>query len=497
MNKIEEIIDLVKDYHPFANFDLIKKAYHFAVTVHAGQKRLSGEEFINHPLMVAKFLAQWKLDSNCIAAGLLHDVIEDGGISREKLKKEFGEEITRLVEGVTKIGELKFRGSPQEEFVENLRKMIVVMAKDLRVVLIKLADRYHNMQTLDFLPKEKQERIARETLEIYAPLAERLGIGEIKGRLEDLAFPYLYPEDYRWLKDYSAPFYKKAEEFLKTVKRKLLKELAKENVKAEIHTRAKHLYSLYRKLLRPEINKDISKIYDLVALRILVNTVEECYISLGVVHNIYKPVPYLGISDFIAVPKPNGYRSIHTKVFGPYGRIFEVQIRTYQMHEEAENGIAAHWYFSTQKAKGVDDKAVERGFFAPQEKMNWVKQLIRWQKEIVDSQEFLEALKFDALSHRIFVFSPRGDVYDLPAGATPVDFAYAVHTGLGNSCCGAKVNGQLVPLDYKLKSGEVVEVIRSKEKKNPSPDWLNFVVTQLAKKEIKKYLRKRKENNRL
>jgi len=486
----EELINLIRSYNPRANFKLINRAFQFALEAHAGQKRLSGEDFINHPLVVAKSLAEWKLDSVSIAAGLLHDVIEDGGVKKEKLEKEFGKDIANLVDGVSKIGELKLRGSQEEEFVENLRKMIVVMAKDLRVVLIKLADRYHNLQTLYVLPKEKQSRISKETLEIYAPLAERLGIGEMKGKLEDLAFPYAYPEEYEWLKKYSASYYKQAEELLLKVKRKLLVELAKERIKAEIHTRAKHFYSLYKKLLRPEIDKDITKVYDLVALRILVNTVGECYISLGVVHKVYKLVPYLGVSDFIAVPKPNGYRSIHTRVFGPQGRIFEVQIRTWEMHEEAENGIVAHWYYGQQKTKGAKDSLLEKGVFAPSEKMSWVCQLFAWQKGIADTKEFINSLKFDALKHRIFVFSPKGDVYDLPAEATPVDFAYAVHTQLGNSCQAAKVNGRLVPLDYKLKSGEVVEIIPAKGKKKPSRDWLNFVISRYARKQIEKHLKK-------
>ncbi|MGB9911367.1 MAG: RelA/SpoT family protein [Microgenomates group bacterium] len=487
--KFKALISIIRGYNPSANFRLIKKAFLFAQKVHHGQKRLTSEDFINHPLKVAQFLAEWKLDSVSIAAGLLHDVVEDGGVSLDTLKKEFGQEIAFLVDGVSKVGELKLRGSEEEEFVENLRKMIVVMAKDLRVVFIKMADRYHNMQTLWPLPKEKQKRIAKETLEIYAPLAERMGIGEIKGRLEDLAFPYLFPKEYRWLMKYSRPYYKRANELLLEVKKKLLKELFKEGIKAKINTRAKHFYSLYKKLLRPEINKDITKIYDLVALRILVETVEECYTALGVVHSVYKPVPFLGVSDFIAQPKPNGYRSIHTKVFGPEGRIFEVQIRTFQMHEEAEYGIASHWYYGEIKEKGAKNSKLEKGVFTPSEKLSWVKQLVAWQKEIVDSKKFLETLKFDALAHRIFVFSPKGDVFDLPAGATPIDFAYAVHTDLGNEAVGAKVNGVMVKLNHPLKSGDMVEIIRKKGT-GPSRDWLDFVVTNLAKKRIEKYFRK-------
>lgn len=485
------ILTQIKRYNPNADFSLIKKAYDFAYEVHKGQKRLSGDAYISHLLAVAQALADWKLDSASISAGLLHDTVEDGGVKLEEIEKKFGEEIATLVDGVSKIGEIKLRGSKEEEFVENLRKMIVVMAKDLRVVLIKLADRYHNMQTLSPLPLEKQKRIARETLEVYAPLAERLGIGEMKGKLEDLAFSYVYSEEYKWVKDYSAPYYRQTEEYIKKAKEIILEKLKKEKIKAEVHGRAKHLYSLWRKLQRPEIDKDINKVHDLMALRILAPSIRDCYATLGVVHKIWKPVPAKGISDFIAQPKPNGYRSIHTTVFGPEGRITEIQIRTFKMHEEAENGIAAHWYFSQQKEKGVKDSQIEAGFFAPTEKMTWVKELVKWQKEITDSKEFIDSLKFDALKHRNFIFSPKGDVFDLPTEATPIDFAYAVHTELGDSCRGAKVDGKLVSLDYKLKSGQVVEIIKSKQKKGPSYDWLNFVVTRCAKNEIAKHFRRR------
>lgn len=487
--KFKELLVKIKTYNSKADFDLINKAYGFAVEVHQGQKRLSGEEYILHPLSVAQLLADWKLDTVSIVAGLLHDVVEDGGKTLGEVKKNFGEQVAELVNGVTKIGEIKLRGAAEEEFVENLRKMIVVMAHDLRVILIKLADRYHNMQTLEFLPLEKQKRIAKETLEVYAPLAERLGIGEMKGKLEDLAFPYCYPEDFVWVKKYSAPFYHQAEEYIEKAKKIILEELKKEKIQAEVHGRAKHLYSLWRKLLRPEVDKDISRIHDLMALRILVNSVRDCYAALGVVHKIWKPVPAKGISDFIAQPKPNGYRSIHTTVFGPQGKIIEVQIRTHQMHEQAENGIAAHWYYAYQKKLGISDKKLENGVFAPDEKLSWVRQLVAWQKEMADSKEFFEALKFDALHHRIFVFSPKGDVFDLPQDSTPIDFAYSVHTELGDSCVGTKVDGKMVSLDSKLKSGDMVEILTSEKKKVPSRDWLSFVVTQLAKREILKHFR--------
>lgn len=465
------------------------KAYQFASNAHFGQKRLSGEPFIIHPATVAKILTDWKMDSQTIVAGLLHDTIEDGAATQEDVLKEFGPEVAVLVDGVTKVGEIKLRGSSEEEFVENLRKMFLAMAKDLRVVIIKLADRLHNMQTLQFLPPDKQKRIAKETLEVYAPLAERLGMGEVKGGLEDLAFQYLFPEEYIWLRKYSAPAFKQAGEHVKEAKRKLLRALAEEKIKPVINGREKHLYSLYKKLLRPEINKDLSLVYDLVALRILTDTVEQCYVALGVVHKIFKPVPALGVSDYIALPKPNGYRSIHTRVLGPDGRIMEIQIRTREMHEEAENGIAAHWYYASQKSQGAADKKLEAGVFVPEEKLGWVRQLADWQKEVSDSQEFINNLKFDALSKRIFVLTPNGDVKDLPIGATPIDFAYAVHTKLGDRTTGAKVNGKIAPFDYKLKSGDVCEVLLAKEPRKPHVDWLQFVVTNLARSEIQKGLK--------
>jgi len=489
--RLSKLLKKIKEYNPSANLDLIKKAYEFAEIAHAGQLRFSGDPVMEHLISVAEILAELKLDSISIVAGLLHDVIEDGGVTLEELKKEFGEEVSLLVNGVTKVGNLKLQGNREEEFVENLRKMILVMAKDLRVVFIKLADRLHNLKTLQYLPPEKQIRIARETLEVYAPLADRLGIGEMKGILEDLAFPYVYPEEYRILLKYSGPHYRKAEEFLKKATRVVYKALAREGIRAKISSRPKHIYSLWQKLKRPEINGDISKIHDLVAMRVLVETVQDCYAALGTVHSLWKPVPNLGVRDYIAQPKPNGYRSIHTNVFSLHERILEVQIRTFQMHEEAENGVAGHWYYASAKSKGVSTENLEKGnIFVPGEKLSWVKQLVGWQKEIVESKEFMEALKFDALAHRIFVFSPKGDVYDLPVGATPVDFAYAVHTELGNAIDGARVNGKLVSLSSKLKSGDIVEVI-NKKKSQPSKKWLEFVVTRTAKKEIEKYLRKK------
>lgn len=487
MVSFEDLIKKIRDYNPDANFELVKRAYEFADIAHAGQKRLSGEPVIFHPLSVAESLADLRLDSVCLAAGLLHDVVEDTGVSLEELQKEFGEEVADLVNGVTKIGKIKLTGSSDEEFVENLRKMLLAMAKDLRVILIKLADRLHNMKTLRYLPAEKQKRISLETLEVYAPLSERLGIGEMKGELEDLAFPFVFPDEYNWLIDYSKPYYEQTEEFLKKAEKEAYKALAKGRIKAKIYSRKKHFYSLWRKLQRPEIDGDITEIYDLMAMRILVEKVRDCYAALGIIHSVWKPVPTVGISDFIAQPKPNGYRSLHTKVFSLRERILEIQIRTFQMHEEAENGIAAHWNYAMVKSKGMTDEKLEGGIFIPAstKKLSWVKQLVAWQNEVVDSQKFMEALKFDGLAHRIFVFSPKGDVFDLPASATPIDFAYAVHTQLGDEAEGAKVNGKMVSLDFKLKSGDMVEIIK-KEGSKPSEKWLRFVVTQEAHRKILK-----------
>lgn len=471
------------------DIDKIRKTWEFAKLAHTGQKRLTGDAFVSHPLAVAKLLLSWNLDATTIMAGLLHDTIEDGGAKREDLIDEFGEDVTVIVDGVTNVTQLKLKGSMEEFFTENLRKMILVMAKDLRVVLVRLADRLHNMQTLAPLPKEKRVRISLETLEVYAPLAERLGIGEIKGQLEDLAFPYVYPGEYKKLLEKSKEQYKEAEAHIKKMRRTLLTQMAKEGVRATINGRKKHLYSLWRKLQRPGIDGDFDKINDIVALRVITKTIPECYTALGVVHSTYKPVPLIGISDFIAQPKPNGYRSIHTKVFGPGERFVEVQIRTQEMHEEAEFGIAAHWSYSLAKSKGTRDEVLEHeGIQNSSSRLSWVKQLVDWQQTMNDTEEFLQAVKFDALSHRNFVFSPKGDVYDLPRGATPVDFAYQVHTDIPKSITGAKVNGKMVPLDYKLKSGDVVEIVKSKNPKGPNKDWLEFVKTTTAKREIRRFL---------
>lgn len=488
---LEELIAKVKDYNPHADFDSIRKAFEFSQIAHLGQKRASGEQYFIHPLTTASILADYKMDVVSIVVGLLHDTVEDGGVSLAEIKKFFGEEVANLVDGITRVSAIKLRGSSEEDFVENLRKMILAMAKDLRVIIVKLADRLHNMMTLQYLSEERQRKIAKETLEMYAPLAERLGMGEMKGKLEDLSFPYVYPDEYKWLVEYSRTHFKKAEEFLAKATRVVYRALAEEGIRPKISSRPKHLYSLWQKLQRPEIDRDIERVHDLAAMRVVVETVHDCYAALGVIHAMWKPVPWIGIRDFIAQPKPNGYRSIHTNVFSLHERILEIQIRTFAMHEQAENGIASHWVYSEVKSKGISDKTLEKGnVFAPDEKLAWVKQLVAWQRQMVDSQEFVSALKFDGLAHRIFVFSPKGDVFDLPVGATPIDFAYAVHTNLGDSAIGTKVNGKMVTLNHKLKSGDMVEIIK-KEGTKPTEGWLDFVVTNQARRHISSYFREK------
>jgi guanosine-3',5'-bis(diphosphate) 3'-pyrophosphohydrolase len=482
----DKFLEEVKALQPKVDIDKVRKAAEFARQAHQGQKRFSGEPYVVHALETAKILAGWQMDTISVVAGLLHDTVEDAGIKQEVVVKQFGKPVGLIVEGVTKVGRIKLRGSTEEAMVENLRKMVVAMSKDLRVVLVKLADRLHNMRTLGYVPEGKRKRIARETLEVYAPLADRLGMGEVKGELEDLAFPWLHPADYVWLKEYSAPGYKKAEEDIEMARRVILKKLSKEGVKAEVHGRKKHLYSLYKKLLRPEINRDIDSIHDLVAMRILVDKVADCYTALGVVHKTWKPVPHLGVSDFIAQPKPNGYRSIHTKVF-LNKRIVEIQIRTFEMHEEAEYGVAAHFHYAEVKKGGGREGQLEQGVvFTPEEKLSWVKQLVELQREIRDNKELIENLRMDVLSRRIFVFTPGGDVIDLPLGATPVDFAYALHSEIGDAMTGAKVNGKLVGLSEKLKSGVVCEILTGKSGRKPNQGWLDFVVTDAARRRIRK-----------
>jgi GTP diphosphokinase / guanosine-3',5'-bis(diphosphate) 3'-diphosphatase len=467
------------------NPDLIAKAESFARAAHEGQVRYTGEPYITHPLAVADILVSLRQAEPVIVAGILHDSADFGNKTIEQIRENFGEEVAFLVDGVSKVGKVQLRNKTDENFVENLRKMFVSMAKDIRVVIIRLADRLHNMQTLEAVPLSKQNRIAKETLEVYAPLAERLGMGHLKGTLEDLAFPYAYPDDHKWLNEIAKPHFEHAGKTTKRLIKSIKEKLAEHSIKAEVHGRPKRQYSLFKKLQRPEIERDIDKIHDLIALRVITSNAIDCYAALGIVHNHWKPVPQIGISDFIAQPKPNGYRSIHTKVFDHKGRIFEVQIRSEDMHVEAEFGAAAHYAYAEAKANGASDASLESGTaFSIDKKMDWIKQLASWQQQIADSEELIDTLKLDALSHRIYVFSPKGDVYDLPVDATSIDFAYAVHTDLLDYIQGAKVNGAVKSLNHPLKSGDVVEIIKTKNKRTPSRDWLSFVKTHRVKVRI-------------
>jgi len=466
--------------------NLLKNAFDFSQKAHSGQKRKSGEPYFNHVYQTALKLAEWRLDAPTIAAGLLHDVVEDVGVSIDEIKKRFGEEIAFIVNGVTKLGRLKYRNRNEAQ-AENLKKMILAISQDLRVVFVKLADRLHNMKTLSALPSQKQKRIALETFEIYAPLAYRLGMANLAGELEDLAFPYLYPQEYQWLTENIKESYEERQHYLERVRPIIEKKLKEHGIEPiKIDFRAKRYSSLYKKLLR--YNMNLEQIYDLVALRIIVKTVEECYATLGIIHQLWPPLPGR-IKDYIALPKPNGYRSLHTTVFCLDNKPTEIQIRTLEMHEEAENGIAAHWAY--EEKKGTKDYLEEKPSFANEKELFWVQQLKNWQKDFVKPEEFLQSLKIDFFKDRIFAITPKGEVIDLPAGATPVDFAYAIHTDIGDSCVGAKVNNKIVSLDYQLQSGDLVEILTQKSKK-PSESWLKFVKTSQARKKIKSSLRQSK-----
>lgn len=468
---------------------MIAEAFEFAQKAHLGQKRKSGEDYIQHSLATAKILAEIGMGSRTISAALLHDVPEDTGVALEDIKKKFGEEISVIVDGVTKLGKIRLRGSQKEYFLENLRKMFFAMAEDIRVVIIKLADRLHNMRTLDYVSKEKQERIARETIEIFVPIANRLGIGAIKGELEDLAFKYMDPENYRLVENLEEKYYRGAEKYIDEAVKEIKKELEKSGIEVlEIYGRAKHLRRLFLKLQKHDM--DISRVYDLAAVRIIVPEVADCYEALGIVHKKYRPM--VGrIKDYISLPKPNGYQSIHTTVFGPEGRILEIQIRTQKMHDEAEFGIAAHWiYGEKEKKKWVNYFWKKRGK-VPEGELMWVKQLREWQREIGrDDEEFMEGLKIDFFKNHIFAFTPKGDIIDLPEEATPVDFAYSIHSEIGERATGAKADGKMVPLDYQIRNGQVVEILVTKDRKKPSRDWLRFVKTSLAKSHIRRALKK-------
>ena len=484
LNKLTDIIK--KQYRDEEEIALIQRAYAFADTAHRGQKRKSGAPYITHPLATAARLAEMGLDSKTVAAALLHDVCEDTKHPIEEVRSLFGDTVAFLVEGVTKLDKVRYRGNARS--AESLRKMFLAIAEDIRIVLIKLVDRLHNMETLEFLPPEKQKRIALETLEIYAPLSYRLGIGELKGQLEDLAFKYVHPEQYEWLSRALREHFSSRHDYIEHLKPQVVQALAKENIQiVDIHARAKHLYSLYRKLLKYDM--DIDKVYDLLAIRIIVKNIDDCYATLGIIHKFWKPMPGL-VKDYISLPKPNGYRSLHTTVFGPEGKTVEFQIRTQEMHEEAENGIAAHWAYAEKK--GSKDYAKRAASFAPEHELAWIQQLREWQKDFDRPDEFLEALKIDFFKHRIFVLTPKGDVIDLPEGATVVDAAYQIHSDIGDTAVGARVNGKMVALDYLLNNREIVEIITQKNKK-PNRDWLVFVKTAGARQKINSFLKKSEE----
>lgn len=480
-----KVFENLKKYYRAEDLKLFSDAFEFARAAHAGQMRKSGDAYVTHSLAVANYLGNHlHMDIQTVVAGLLHDVPEETKKTLTDIKKAFGEEVASMVAGITKLGVIKLRNQQDENYIETLRKMFLAMAADIRVVLIKLADRRHNMQTLSHLPPAKAVRIARETLEVYAPIADRLGMGELKGQLEDLAFAYVYPEDYKWLLELGKVRYEEMHDYMDRARNLIGKDFADAGIKLlDIHGRAKHRYSLYQKLLRPKYDRDLSKIYDLIALRIITKNLEDCYTALGILHSKFRPLPGR-IKDYIAFPKPNGYRSIHTTVWGPEKRVLEVQIRTMDMHHEAEYGIAAHWAYN-EKGKP------KAGVFVPREQIEWVKELRDWQKDSAgDSTDFLESLKIDFFKNRIFVFTPKGDVKDLPEGATPLDFAFAVHTDLGIRATGAKVNGKMVKLSHELDNGDVVEIILAKEPK-VSRDWLNFVKTSIAKGKIRSHLNRR------
>ena len=481
MPDVQKIIEELPS-PPKKDVDLIMKAYDFAQHAHEGQKRFSGEPYFLHVFSTAKILADLGMSPTVIAAGFLHDTIEDSGVDPKTIEKEFGKEILFLVQGVTKLGKVKYTGV--ERNVESLRKFFVSMAEDLRVIIIKLADRMHNVETLKYVRPDKQRRIAMETLEIYAPLANRFSMGKLRGRLEDAAFPFAYPKEYERVVALLKEKTSANEKYLREVEKTVTEKMKENNIKyLAIDMRVKHLYSLYTKLLRYDM--DIGNIHDMIALRIIVNTVEECYQVLGLIHSIWKPLPGK-IKDYIALPKQNGYRSLHTTIFTGTGGIVEIQIRTEQMHREAEYGLAAHFSYKEQqqgrrkKAKHEPDTDIEKQYA-------WVEELKHWQAQNHETGTFLESLKMDFFKNRVFAFTPHGDVIDLPEGASPIDFAYGVHSDIGNHAFGAKVNSKFVALDTKLKNGDIVHIMTKKES-HPTDKWLEFVKTTFAKKHIRSYL---------
>ncbi len=484
----EGLIRRVRKYHPSDDITLIEKAYRQAAEAHKGQLRKSGEPYIIHPLCVSIVLADLEMDKETIAAGLLHDVVEDTICTKEEIEKSFGSDVALLVDGVTKLTALQLTtdnaGKTQEQSdmqAQNLRKMFLAMAKDIRVILIKLADRLHNMRTLEHMPPEKQQRIAQETLDIYSPIAGRLGISRIKVELDDLSLKYLYPEVYRELVEKVAIRKSEREKYVEEICENVRRNIAEAGIKGEVNGRVKHFFSIYKKMRNQ--NKTLDQIYDLFAIRIIVDTVKDCYAALGVIHELYKPIPGR-FKDYIAMPKPNMYQSLHTTLIGSTGQPFEIQIRTYDMHRAAEYGIAAHWKYK----EASDGRKAEDG---EEEKLTWLRQILEWQQDLSDNQEFMSLLKSDLnlFSEDVYCFTPTGEVKNLPAGSTPIDFAYSIHSAVGNKMIGAKVNGKLVPIDYKIQNGDRIEVVTSQNSKGPSRDWLSIAKSTSTKNKINQWFR--------
>ena len=482
----EEFIKKINELNPQLNQELIERVFDYAQKIYKDKKRLSGQTLLEHCCEIAFALSEIKLGTVVVVAGLLHEALERVDVTRQELKKEFGEEILSLVEGVTNVGKVEHKGAQRN--IENLRKLFLATAIDIRVVIIKLINRLIGLKTICVFDEEKQKRLARETLEIYAPIAYRLGMRKISGELEDLAFPVVYPKEYNWLISQVKEEYEEREKYLKKITAIVEKAMKKADIEPiEIHSRVKRYFSLYRKLQRYDM--DLNKIYDLVALRIIVKNIDECYGAMGVIHKLWKPLPGR-IKDYIALPKPNGYRSLHTTVFCPDGKITEFQIKTSEMHHEAEYGIAAHWYYSEQKGlKAYIKRLLTK---PPEKELKWIQDLQKWQEEFPPgSEDFFQLLKIDFFKDRIFVLTPKGDVIDLPEEATPLDFAYHIHTSIGHRCLGAKVDGKMVSLDEQLLNGQLVEILTKKEEK-PSQDWLRIVKTSLAKNKIREWFKQSK-----
>ena len=484
----QELIKSVKKYHPSTDISMIEKAYKVASEAHKDQKRKSGEPYIIHPLCVAIILADLELDKETIVAGLLHDAVEDTWMTYEEVEKEFGSEVALLVDGVTKLGQLSYSKDKVEVQAENLRKMFLAMAKDIRVILIKLADRLHNMRTLQYMRPEKQQEKARETMDIYAPIAMRLGISKIKVELDDLSLKYLKPDVYYDLVEKVALRKSAREEFVNSIVKQVKQHMEDANIRAQVDGHVKHFFSIYKKMVNQD--KTIDQIYDLFAVRIIVDTVKDCYAALGVIHEMYKPIPGR-FKDYIAMPKANMYQSLHTTLIGPNGQPFEIQIRTFEMHKTAEYGIAAHWKYKETSDGKKPGKSEE-------EKLNWLRQILEWQRDMSDNREFMSLLKndLDLFADSVYCFTPQGDVKTLPNGSTPIDFAYSVHSAVGNKMVGARVNGKLVPIEYKIKNGDRIEIITSQNSQGPSRDWLKIVKSTQAKNKINQWFKKElKEDN--